>query len=266
MPADPPPAYSPAPALGHAVSTNNTTTTNTSAIVNGDNDPFAFLSTFDTVFLIDDSGSMAGSRWAAVAAALRAITPICTARDPDGIDVYFLNHRSTQRAPDSSKAAGGYFDVSSPAVVDDIFRRVHPGGRTPTGCRLQNILKAYIDVLQRNMDATRPMNIIVITDGSPTDDPEGVIVQNARRLDGMNAPGFQVGVQFFQIGNDPEAKEALMDLDDGLTQQGIRDMVDAVTWDETARGNGLDLSPQAILKVVLGAVVRRLDRRPATRR
>lgn len=250
--------------MGHAVSTNNSTST--SAIANGDNDPFAFLSTFDTVFLIDDSGSMAGGRWAAVAAALRAITPICTARDPDGIDVYFLNHRSTQQAPDNSKAAGGYYNVSSPSAIDDIFRRVHPTGRTPTGVRLQHILKAYIDILDRNMDATRPMNIIVITDGTPTDDPEGVLVQNARRLDAMNAPGFQVGVQFFQIGNDPEAKEALRDLDDGLAQQGIRDMVDAVTWDESGRGGGLELSPEAILKVVLGAVVRRLDRREVSRR
>lgn len=235
------------------------------ASASSDDDPFAFLSTFDTVFLIDDSGSMAGSRWSAVAAALRAITPVCAAHDPDGIDVYFLNHRSTHRA--AHKPSGGYYDVSSPAMVDDIFRRVHPSGRTPTGCRLQDILKAYMDQLQRNMDAVRPMNIIVITDGSPTDDPEGVLVQNARRLDSLNAPGFQVGVQFFQIGNDASAREALRELDDGLSQQGVRDMVDAVTWDNAASGQqGLELTSNGILKVVLGAVVRRLDRRDMSRR
>lgn len=124
-----------------------------------------------------------------------------------------------------------------------------------------------MDQLQRKMDAVRPMNIIVITDGSPTDDPEGVLVQNARRLDSLNAPGFQVGVQFFQIGNDASAREALRELDDGLSQQGVRDMVDAVTWDNAASGQqGLELTSNGILKVVLGAVVRRLDRRDMSRR
>ena len=54
-------------------------------------DQYDFLSTFDTVFLIDDSGSMAGRSWKETAAALERITPIYTKRDTDGIDIYFLD-------------------------------------------------------------------------------------------------------------------------------------------------------------------------------
>ncbi|KAH8627376.1 hypothetical protein IG631_17144 [Alternaria alternata] len=55
-------------------------------------DPYDFLKSFDTVFLIDDSGSMAGRSWKDTAAALEKIATICTQRDADGIDIYFLNH------------------------------------------------------------------------------------------------------------------------------------------------------------------------------
>ena len=48
-----------------------------------DDDPYAFLTTFDTIFLIDDSGSMAGSNWDQVKQALELIassflTPTCS--------------------------------------------------------------------------------------------------------------------------------------------------------------------------------------------
>ena len=65
-----------------------------------DIDPYAFLKSFDTIFLIDDSGSMAGRSWKETAAALEAITPICTQQDTEGIDTYFLNH------PDSTSYKG----------------------------------------------------------------------------------------------------------------------------------------------------------------
>ena len=42
-------------------------------------DPYVFLSTFDTVCVIDDSDSMAGHSWSEVKEVLRTITPICTA-------------------------------------------------------------------------------------------------------------------------------------------------------------------------------------------
>lgn len=104
--------------------------------------------------------------------------------------------------------------------------------------------------------------MIVITDGVPTDDPESVIVSIAKRLDKADALPYQVGIQFFQVGKERGAAEALQELDDNLTDKagGLRDMVDTVTWssrDSTER----ILTANGVLKVVLGAVVRRLDRR-----
>ncbi|KAL5398830.1 hypothetical protein PMIN03_012744 [Paraphaeosphaeria minitans] len=79
---DPPPAYSPGPAALTSTSRQPPMGPAT------DDDPYAFLRNFDTIFLIDDSGSMAGSRWSQVEQALTVIAPICAERDEDGIDVY----------------------------------------------------------------------------------------------------------------------------------------------------------------------------------
>ncbi|KAL2694402.1 hypothetical protein Neosp_000979 [[Neocosmospora] mangrovei] len=219
-------------------------------------DKYAFLSTFDTIFVIDDSGSMSGRSWRETRDALAAITPICTAHDPDGIDVYFLNHRS-HGSGSEGQAPGGYYNLRDAQQVECLFNSVRPSGATPTGNRLQSILKPYIASLSRrpdSMDTTKPVNVIVITDGAASDDPESIIVHNARKLDNLDAPPHQVGIQFFQVGNEYGAADALRQLDDGLVEQGIRDMVDTATWST----NGL--KADGILKVVLGAVVRRLDR------
>ncbi|KAF7558350.1 hypothetical protein G7046_g5820 [Stylonectria norvegica] len=220
-------------------------------------DKYAFLSTFDTVFVIDDSGSMAGRSWREVRDALRAITPICTSHDADGIDVFFLNHTS-------SSSSGGYANIRDAAQVQRLFDSVSPRGATPTGSRLHSILKPYVASLARKPDAMesiKPVNIIVITDGCPTDDPESIIVQHAKKLDKLEAPPYQVGIQFFQVGSEPGATRALRELDDDLADQGIRDIVDTVTWDAAGASRGCDLTADSILKVVLGAVVRRLDRK-----
>ncbi|KAF4982366.1 hypothetical protein FZEAL_2000, partial [Fusarium zealandicum] len=135
---------------------------------------------------------------------------------------------------------------------------------TPTGARLHSILKPYLSSLSRrpgSVDSVKPVNVIVITDGCPTDDPESIIVHHAKKLDQLEAPPHQVGIQFFQVGNEHGASKALRELDDDLAELGIRDMVDTATWSSTGSDNSKTLSADGILKVVLGAVVRRLDRK-----
>ena len=233
------------------------------ASVTSNDDKYAFLATFDTIFVIDDSGSMAGPSWREVEEVLRAVTPICTAHDKDGVDLYFLNHRSRERSSSASMPSGGYNGITSAAHLQSIFADTRPSRATPTGARLESILKPYVASLAsaRNAEDVKPVNIIVITDGRPTDDPESIIVHYAKKLDKLDAPPYQVGIQFFQVGSDRDASEALRELDDDLADQGIRDMVDAVTWDRQGSSRGKALSAEGILKVVLGAVVRRLDRK-----
>jgi uncharacterized protein YegL len=202
-----------------------------------DTDPYAFLKSFDTVFLIDDSGSMAGRSWKETGKALETITPICTQRDADGIDVYFLNH------PDSTV----YHNITHASTVVEIFQTVRPSGATPTGQRLNKILKPYLQRYAANPETTKPINIIVITDGEPSDDVESPIIQAAKKLEKLDAPAWQVGIQFFQVGKEPGAREHLKQLDDGLKElagdEELRDIVDTVpfTGDDNAELTGVGI-------------------------
>lgn len=243
---DAPPAYTPAPAQ----SLQPPTMVPDSSTDNAD-DQYAFLKSFDTIFLIDDSGSMAGRSWRETGKALETITPICTQRDADGIDIYFLNKRDSPM----------FQNVTSAGTVIEIFQTVRPSGATPTGQRLQKILKPYLQRYEQRPETTKPINIIVITDGEPSDDVEAPIIACAKKLDKLDAPAWQVGIQFFQVGKEPGARQALKQLDDGLREASgddeLRDIVDTVpfTGDDDA-----ELTGAGIMKVVLGSVNRRLDR------
>ena len=262
-PAGPAPrAASPAPSGGSRLSIG-------SHALATEEDPYAFLSTFDTVFLIDDSGSMAGASWRETRDVLRNIAPICTAHDADGIDVYFLNTKN--RGP-GSDGGGGFLNIRSAEAVTRLFETVRPHAATPTGTRLQHIIAPYFKTFQQAVAAhggdaeeagIKPMNVIVITDGVPTDDPESVLLRFAKKLDQIDAPPYQLGVQFFQVGNEPGAREALIELDDNLGKEageGVRDIVDTTTWNGKS-GSRPVLTADGMLKAVLGSVVKRLDRR-----
>lgn len=235
---DAPPAYSPASNAAPTLLPPNISVT--PATTQGADDPYAFLNTFDTVFLIDDSGSMAGSRWRETALALETITPICTAHDSDGIDIYFLNHGDRDF----------HHNVTSSGTVREIFETIRPGGGTPTGQRLNQIIKPYLRKCEREGEACKPMNIICITDGEPSDDVESPLIAAAKKLDKYDAPAWQLGVQFFQVGRDEEAKRHLRQLDDELAEiagdDDLRDIVDTVPF---MGQEGTQLTGDGILKV-----------------
>lgn len=234
---------------------------------------FSFLKDFDIIFLVDDSSSMSGSRWAEAEKAISAIAPICTQHDADGIDIYFLNHRRASTA----STTGAYSNITTAADVREIFHSVHPRGSTPVGRRLLQILQPYLHRVQAMQAArtpdgylsdpslyVKPVNIITITDGEFTDDAESVIVQVARTLDsaGCGALPWQVGIQFFQIGEDESVRRYLETLDDDIGRwcrdEKVRDIVDTVPW---RRKSGQGLDAEGILKCVLGAVNKKYDRR-----
>ncbi|USP80477.1 hypothetical protein yc1106_07751 [Curvularia clavata] len=165
-----------------------------------DNDPYAFLKTFDTIFIVDDGGSMAGRSWAEVGKALEDVIPICTTHDEDGIDVYFLNHR------DSSSH---YKDIASTETVAEIFKNVRPSGATSTGQKITSYLERYMNT----PGFTKPPNVITIIDGEPTDNAEASIMAAAGKVEGL---AWQVGIQFLQVDKGPRA--AFKRLYDGLVK------------------------------------------------
>ncbi|EPQ59051.1 hypothetical protein GLOTRDRAFT_136033 [Gloeophyllum trabeum ATCC 11539] len=197
---------------------------------------------------------MAGRLWQEAKDALASLADVAQMYDTDGIDVCFLN------SPVKGRSLRGA------ASVKRLFDMAMPWGATPIGERLEELLLDYLDKLERAkdnydagdrtaMDGIKPTNYIIITDGAPTDDPEEVIVNAARRLDARHFPLSQVGIQFVQIGNFRSATAFLNELDDSLSKtHGIRDMVDTTPY-------AGQLTVEKLTKILLGGINRRVDRK-----
>ncbi|KAJ6191337.1 hypothetical protein N7519_001358 [Penicillium mononematosum] len=195
------------------------------------------------------------------------------------------NYNSSRR---SKHNAGGYHNIKTAQRVNEIFTSVRPSGGTGVGGRLHDILDPYTKLVEAKeterraqrdasgsgflakpvdpeaVKSVKPINIITITDGVFTDDAESIIIKTAQMLDGPScrAIPWQVGIQFFQIGNDEMARQYLEELDEDLGSRcnnlHMRDIVDTVSWRNRA---GRRLEGDGILKTVLGAVHKRLDRK-----
>ncbi|KAH9977019.1 hypothetical protein BGW80DRAFT_1118523, partial [Lactifluus volemus] len=74
-------------------------------------------------------------------------------------------------------------------------------GTTNIGAKLRQIFETYVPRVEDN-PRHKPISVLVITDGVPTDDPRPVIIEYARRLDERNVSLRQFGIQFIQIGDD----------------------------------------------------------------
>jgi hypothetical protein len=100
---------------------------------------------------------------------------------------------------------------------------------------------------RRDGKKTKPLNIICITAAVPTDPTtlEKEIVDCAKELDSLQAQERQIGVQFFHVGNNKRATDALVELDNCLREKcDVRAMVDTIRWtqmnhDGTVNGNAL---------------------------
>ncbi|KAF7335335.1 hypothetical protein MSAN_02344300 [Mycena sanguinolenta] len=147
------------------------------------------LRKYDTVILMDDSGSMTlpGSkkgkrRWDEAGEALETLAEIAQQYDNDGIDICFLNNKTEAR------------NIKSSADVRALFDAVKPAGATPTGERLEQILKPRLLDLEaakiqpdgtptdENGEVIKRVNLVVITDGEASDAPKYAIIDAASRL------------------------------------------------------------------------------------
>lgn len=209
----------------------------------------AFFQEFDLVFVVDDSASMRGDRWREVENALAGITSLCAAHNPEGVDVYFVNHWAKQGTGSGSGAEdedegdlGGYTNLTTAPQIHSLFNALHPRGRTPFGARLSHLLLPYLRLVENmtiaKADAittvcggdnpvrwVKPLYIIGITDGAFTDDAEETLLQAARRLQGCRAAPGQVKVRFFHVGEDEGARRFLEALEGAVRrregQEGI---------------------------------------------
>lgn len=225
---------------------------------------FAQLRRYDTSILIDDSDSMNGRRWKIAKHVLDEIVPIAVKYDKNGVDVRFFNEflENEERK-----------NITSPEKVIELFKSATPPeGETPTADMLEIELNEYIHEYKLNR-SIKGLNLIVLTDGepSPGQDVERVIVKYAKKLEELEAPPLQVGIQFVQIGSDEKAATFLKALDDDLQTKWSLDrdvrrlptrrfdfstnvvqMVDTVPW---IAGDEQRLYE----KILLGGILKRLD-------
>lgn len=187
------------------------------------------LKTYDTVFLIDDSPSMAGEKWDLVKEILDCSTAIAAEHDPNGIDMHFLNDTNSNKD-----------NIEDPAIATKIHHEVVLGGTTPLLDQLTRHLNHYLWSYNQNRGTLnfKGLNLIILTDGEPDAESEDEsdisdqedakktasvyrlirkkIVDTAKDLDTANAAKNQVGIQFCQIGNEDNVEEFFKYLDEKI--------------------------------------------------
>jgi uncharacterized protein YegL len=208
-----------------------------------------YLQAFDVVFLLDDSGSMAGERWTEAKNALSGLANYIIDKgwDSDGIDLCFLNSNDLFKF----KTLTGIQDKGK---VAEAIEKVSPNGSTPTGARTQTILGAHLDKLNAAKGTPaygqiKPLDLICITDGEPNDDDAHeltkMLIEAGDKIKaGPHHPN-SLGVQYVQIGGDVNAAAALAK----LVQANTGSIVDSVPYS----GPG-SISPDKLERILLGGM------------
>lgn len=231
---------------------------------------YSILENYDTVFLVDDSPSMAGERWELVKKILDYSTAVAMKYDPDGVDIHFLNNRTANQD-----------NVGDPAFAVEILRNIALRGNTPIRDQLSRHLHSYLREYERRKNDlnVKGYNLILLTDGEPNPDYDApgdifdldaertkpafrrirkMLVEIAQQLDNLQAEENQVGIQFCNVGNDPGAEEFFNFLDNRLQGQWNlnRDMIDTVSCKEEA-----DLDVTFFENLLLGGIDKVVDNR-----
>lgn len=149
-------------------------------------------------------------------------------------------------------------NIKNSSDVNSILAKLQISGGTPTSIVLDKVLSEYFTEYDKTEGKIKPLSLIVLTDGIPNskDAVEKVIVKYSQKLKDMELYESQVGIQFFQVGNDPQAREFLEHLDDDLKKKyGCLDIVDTVSSKE----DGLKLK-ERVHKALVGAIDPKVDK------
>lgn len=218
--------------------------------INTDDDRFKRLKFCDTVFIIDDTGSMAmpvredepdgPNRWEVTKNALGHVAEIAAMHAEDGIDIRFL--KAEEFDEDSIRSGERVEEILDNIDVAD----EHHGGGTGFLSQLESVIRKHLhnyeDYVEEMAEFNKKskgrssmhappkepkfLNVFVITDGQADDEEEveEFVVKVAKKLDKIDAPKNCIGVQFVQVGDDKRATRFLQRLDDELKTQGTRDV------------------------------------------
>ncbi|BGP35293.1 hypothetical protein JCM10296v2_007128 [Rhodotorula toruloides] len=225
----------------------------------------AKLALFDTVLLVDDSGSMAfeenGSRIDDAKLIVSRVATAATLFDTDGISVYFLN----------SKTVGN--NVTNEQQAQQLLGGIKFSGLTPLGTSLeQKILQPLLVGPARQGTLRKPLLVVCITDGAPGGEDRHTIVRAItrakRELAQTRFGPDALSVQLAQIGNDLGARQFLGEID---SHPEVGGLVDArvlkdgqqlqvtsnyeLEADDFQKTTGQDLTPELwLVKLMLGPI------------
>ncbi|KAF8326170.1 hypothetical protein F5887DRAFT_1145044 [Amanita rubescens] len=187
---------------------------------------------------------MLGSRWYETQDALLEIAEHALKLNVRSVNLRFLNCDIYDQG------------IQGAETIKSRFDGIIPSGWTPTGAILKDALNSHLDRIDRAISNSEeyskipPLDIIVLTDGVPTDDPASVIEQAVARLKSSRYHPNTMGIQFVQIGDEEDAKEVLTALvkgDNGV-RYGLRSsIVDTVPY----RGV---LTSAGLRRIVLGGL------------
>lgn len=233
----------------------------------------SILESYNTIFILDDSGSMLGpsgvgnrTLWQLAVEALRPLALKAAKYDDDGVDIYLINQYCQGNNLKDAQSIERFFlglNAKRQALTD-------------IGRKLEDVTRAYLSDIRLGKPC-KPLNVIIITDGAPTDksDLEAYINSTAKLLEAGNYPPSQFGIQFIQIGNDREATAYLDKLDDDRDerkrkrlsfwsrkpkQRAARDIVDTTKSVPNSQFNS-----EYLAKALLGGIHRRIDKEGARR-
>lgn len=213
----------------------------------------SILSLYDTVIYADDSTSMKyadnGERIDDLKLILERVSEVATLFDDDGISIRAMN----------ANVQGD--NIRTAMEADRFVQSLRFSGMTPLGTQMENrILKPMVFEPVKRRTLQKPVLVITITDGEPTNEPEHKIFQvikNAKKITTASQYGSgAVAFEFAQVGKDTEAQAFLGKLD---TDRDVGAMVDATSYYELEaeeyKRRGVDLTPELwLVKLLCGAI------------
>ncbi len=182
------------------------------------------LGSLDYEIAADKSGSMHNSdcpggksRWQYMQEQVLSIAQQVEKHDSDGITVVpFATTHRVHEGVTSQKLA-------------DVFKEHNPAGSTNTASMIEDRLNAYFD--RKAKGGTKPLLLIVATDGAPDDEKAvaNVIIAATKRMERDD----EIAISIVQVGNDQSAAKFCQFLDDSLMSLGAKfDIVDTLRLEE----------------------------------
>ncbi|RMZ97569.1 von willebrand factor [Brachionus plicatilis] len=220
-----------------------------------------YLYGFKTVFIFDDSGSMnselddsplnktssqRATRWNELEYFASISLEIANLFDPNGCDVYFLNHQPPIK------------NIKSVPDFLNYFRQFRPGGYTPLTKTLNQVLNDNAQIVSYE----KKLLVIIVTDGEPTDQSGKIDIDGFHKCLLSRKPKDRIFTNIIACTDEQESIDYLNKWDKSIPNL---DVVDDFRSEKKqilkAKGSKFRFSyGDYVVKCLLGSVDKTLDK------